>query len=56
MPGLGYVSEIHKDDGEAVFVRMNTLKVEDIQKGLRQITEKFGTIDILYNGAGIRQL
>lgn len=51
--GKRIVDEINKTAGEAIFVQIDTTKAEDIKGGISKIIDRFGTIDILYNGAGI---
>ncbi|AKG73973.1 SDR family NAD(P)-dependent oxidoreductase [Salinicoccus halodurans] len=51
--GKRIVDEIEENDGKAIFIRIDTTKAEDLKKGFSKMIEEFGTIDILYNGAGI---
>lgn len=51
--GARIVDEIKEDGGEAIFLQLDTTKAEDVKSGAARMIEKFGTIDILYNGAGI---
>lgn len=47
------VAEIKQDGGEAVFVKVDLMDVSQIEKSVNDTINAFGTIDILYNGAGI---
>lgn len=51
--GKRIVDEIRGADGEAIFVRIDTTNTEDLKEGVSRIIDRYGTIDILYNGAGI---
>ncbi|MHA6260086.1 SDR family NAD(P)-dependent oxidoreductase [Sporosarcina sp. CAU 1771] len=51
--GERIVSEIEQGKGEAIFVAIDITKSSAVENGVRQAVEKYGTIDILYNGAGI---
>lgn len=44
--------EINADGGTAIGVEANVLKKESLEKARLEILEKFGTCDILLNGAG----
>lgn len=47
------VSEIIASGGLAEFVRVNTAKLEDVEKAASMAWDRYGQIDILINNAGI---
>lgn len=51
--GNEIVSSIKADGGKAIFVEVDLLDVESIKRSVKDTVNAFGTIDILYNGAGI---
>lgn len=51
--GNQIVSSIKADGGEAIFVEVDLSDVESIKRSVKDTVNAFGTIDILYNGAGI---
>lgn len=51
--GNKIVEEIKKAGGEAVFVEVDLMDTKKIKQSVKDTVEAFGTIDILYNGAGI---
>ena len=51
--GKEVVNAIKADGGEAIFVKVDLLDVEAIKQSVKDTVDAFGTIDILYNGAGI---
>lgn len=51
--GNEVVDAIKADGGEAIFVEVDLLDVEAIKQSVKDTADAFGTIDILYNGAGI---
>ncbi|AKG05231.1 SDR family oxidoreductase [Salimicrobium jeotgali] len=51
--GEAIVKEIRKAKGEAVFVQMDVTDRESVQNGINKTVEQFGTVDVLYNGAGV---
>ncbi|MER2041864.1 MAG: SDR family oxidoreductase [Desemzia incerta] len=51
--GKRIVEEIRQAGGEAIFVRLDITDKESISKSVQQTKDSFGTIDILFNGAGI---
>ncbi|WP_080146662.1 SDR family NAD(P)-dependent oxidoreductase [Marinilactibacillus piezotolerans] len=51
--GNRIASEIKQDNGEAIYVKVDTTKKEDLQDAVKSIKDAYETIDILYNGAGI---
>lgn len=51
--GTRIVNEIKEDDGEAIFVYLDTTDKNEIKEAVKETIETFKTIDILYNGAGI---
>lgn len=51
--GNEIVDAIKEEGGEAVFVEVDLMDTDQIKQSVRETVEAFGTIDILYNGAGI---
>lgn|SRR5699024_2596405 len=51
--GNKIVDEIKENGGEAVFVEVDLMDRAQIKYSVQNTLEAFGTIDILYNGAGI---
>lgn len=51
--GQRIVSEIKAEDNEAIYVKLDTTKSENIKQAVDQVLSEYETIDILYNGAGI---
>ena len=51
--GLTLADDIIKNGGNAVFYEVNTVDFNQVEKATRQVIERFGTIDILINNAGI---
>jgi NAD(P)-dependent dehydrogenase (short-subunit alcohol dehydrogenase family) len=51
--GKETVEQIHKINGEAVFVKTDVSKTADIDKMVKTCLDKFGRVDILVNNAGI---
>lgn len=51
--GQEIVDEITQDGGEAVFVQVDLMQEDQIKASVQETVDTFGTIDILYNGAGI---
>lgn len=51
--GNQVVEEIKEAGGEAIFLSVDLLEKEQIKQSVKDTLEAFGTIDILYNGAGI---
>jgi len=49
----GVVAEISAAGGEAIAVPMDVADAEQVKAGFRQISEKFGKLDILVNNAAI---
>lgn len=47
------VKQIKKEGGEAIFVKTDVSKAEDINKMVKTCLDKFGRVDILVNNAGI---
>ncbi|MCC5895658.1 MAG: SDR family oxidoreductase [Alkalibacterium sp.] len=47
------VKEITTADGQAIFAKMDTTKFEEVKKAVQKAQDEYGTLDILYNGAGI---
>lgn len=46
------VDQIKSEGNEAIYVLVDTSKVEDVKLLVDKTVEKYGTIDILYNNAG----
>lgn len=51
--GNKIVDEIKENGGEAVFVEVDLMDRAQIKHSVQNTLDAFGTIDILYNGAGI---
>ncbi len=51
--GLATVQAIEKDGGEAVFVKTDVSKREDVEAIIKTAVDKYGKLDILVNCAGI---
>lgn len=51
--GQRIVSEIEQNNGESIFVQVDITNSASVETGVKQAVEEYGTIDILYNGAGI---
>jgi 3-oxoacyl-[acyl-carrier protein] reductase len=51
--GNEIVEAIKEANGEARFIKVDLMDTEQIKKSVKDTVEAFGTIDILYNGAGI---
>lgn len=51
--GNKIAEEIKQDGGEAIFVKVDLSSVDEIKRSVQETVDAFGTIDILYNGAGI---
>jgi len=49
------VEEIKREGGEALSVKCDVLKKEEIEEMVKKTVEKFGKLDILVNNAGICQ-
>ncbi|MEX2606931.1 MAG: SDR family oxidoreductase [Kiritimatiellia bacterium] len=45
-------SEIKADGGEAIAVKCNVLELEAVKAAYQEVTDAFGRVDILVNGAG----
>jgi 3-oxoacyl-[acyl-carrier protein] reductase len=45
--------ELEKESGEAIFRKTDVTDSKDVEEGLREITGKWGRIDVLINNAGI---
>jgi 3-oxoacyl-[acyl-carrier protein] reductase len=50
---LAVVSEIRKKNGQAIHVKADVSKVEDVKRLVKTTVDKFGRIDILVNNAGV---
>lgn len=51
--GNQIVSDIKKNGDEAVFIKVDLMQDDQIKQSVQNTLDAFGTIDILYNGAGI---
>jgi len=51
--GNRIVKDIQDNGGEAVFVKVDLMDSEQIKQSVQDTVDTFGTVDILYNGAGI---
>ncbi len=51
--GNQIVADIKNDGGEAVFVQVDLMDADQIKQSVQDTLDAFGTVDILYNGAGI---
>lgn len=51
--GNEIVDAIKHEGGEAIFVKVDLMETDQIKQSVQDTVDAFGTIDILYNGAGI---
>ncbi len=51
--GEDTVSRIREQGGEAVFVRADVSRAEDVQRMIRVAEEQYGRLNVLFNNAGI---
>lgn len=51
--GNKIVKDIQDNGGEVVFVKVDLMDSDQIKQSVQDTVDTFGTIDILYNGAGI---
>lgn len=51
--GNEIVGAIKHEGGEAIFVKVDLMETDQIKQSVQDTVDAFGTIDILYNGAGI---
>lgn len=51
--GNKIVKDIQDNGGEAVFVKVDLMDSDQIKQSVQDTVDTFGTIEILYNGAGI---
>ena len=51
--GNKIVKDIQDNGGEAIFVKVDLMDSDQIKQSVQNTVDAFGTIDILYNGAGI---
>lgn len=47
------VDAITENGGEAIFVKVDTTQFSEVKEAVDKAKNEFGTLDILYNGAGI---
>ena len=52
--GDGTVQNINNSGGEALFVKTDVSNSKDVRNAIKQVTDKYGRIDILLNNAGIQ--
>lgn len=50
--GKEVANEIKNNGGEASFVQIDITDQESVKNAVKTVTDKYGTIDVLYNGAG----
>lgn len=51
--GNKIVEALKDEGGEAIFVQVDLMDTDQIKQSVQETVDAFGTIDILYNGAGI---
>ena len=51
--GNEIIDAIKHEGGEAIFVKVDLMETDQIKQSVQDTVDAFGTIDILYNGAGI---
>lgn len=51
--GAATVSEIESKGGKAIFYKVNTVNLQDVEASAAKVAADFGRIDILINNAGI---
>lgn len=51
----GTVNEIVSKGGKAIFVKCDVSSSKDVKEMINKVSQKFGTINILFNNAGIYQ-
>lgn len=51
--GNEIVDAIKHEGGKAIFVEVDLMETDQIKQSIQDTVDAFGTIDILYNGAGI---
>lgn len=51
--GNRIVKDITDNEGQSIFAKVDTTKFDDLKKAAEKAKEEYGTLDILYNGAGI---
>lgn len=51
--GAATVSEIESKGGKAIFYKVNTVNLQDVEAAAAKVAADFGRIDILINNAGI---
>lgn len=47
------VQEIRKNGGEAIDIIVDVQSGDDIERGIKEVVKAFGTLDIVFNNAGI---
>jgi NAD(P)-dependent dehydrogenase (short-subunit alcohol dehydrogenase family) len=53
--GQEVVDEITRTDGEAIFIKTDVSKAEDVQAMVEKTVETFGRLDYAFNNAGVEQ-
>lgn len=51
--GKQTVADIKEQGGDALFIKADVTKAEDVEKMVDQVIDHFGKLDILFNNAGI---
>ncbi|EXJ24478.1 3-oxoacyl-[acyl-carrier protein] reductase [Alkalibacterium sp. AK22] len=51
--GEKVVDQITQNEGAGLFVKVDTTVAEELNKAVEKAQDAYGTVDILYNGAGI---
>jgi len=46
-------AEIESNDGEALALEMDVVNQEDVNAGVERLVKQFGSVDILFNNAGV---
>ena len=51
--GEAVIRKIKESGGEAIYIHADHIKIDDCQRVVRRVLEKYGRIDVLFNNAGI---